>query len=408
MKSPNLLPSIADKLLRAYRHFDSGIWTVSTINLILAIGSSLSIPFIALYLHQDRGISMTIVGLILFIGGLGSAAAQVLGGEVSDKLGRRPVFIFSIATRALMFGLTAFFMAIAAPVWIIASFYIVGQAVGMVNMSLTSAIIADLTPRNRLTEAYGIQRVGVNVGWAAGPAVGGYLASFLDYHWLFAAAALITIIPLPIVFFILRESFGKKMQKIDFRAMLSISRDGSFLMFVFFSSLIFLVMGQMLSTLSVFTVDRIGLDTAQYGFLLTTNGLIVIIFQYPITLLLSRLSFVKTLIAGSLLYSVGFLLFGWVGGFSLAIIAMVIITAGEIIFSPSALSTLGQLSPPQNRGRYMGFFGLGQTLGWMTAPLFGGILLDMFPTEPIVIWGTIASIAVIAALGFYAWTKKVG
>jgi MFS family permease len=113
------------------------------------------------------------------------------------------------------------------------------------------------------------------------------------------------------------------------------------------------------------------------------------------------------LVGGGLLYTIGYLMFGWLGGFALAVIAMIIITAGEIVFSPAALSIVGQLSPPQNRGRYMGFFGLGQTLGWMAAPLFGGILLDAFPAEPMAIWGTISAIALIAAAGFYVWSKKV-
>jgi MFS family permease len=396
-----------NKLRTFYRRFDSGIWTVTSINLILAIGSSISIPFIALYLHQDRGLSMTSVGLILLLGGVASALAQVTGGELSDRLGRRPVFIFSTITRALMFGLAAFVMAIGAPVWLIALAYILGQAIGMVNMALTSAIVADLTPKKLLTEAYGVQRVGVNLGWAAGPAVGGYLAFSLDYHWLFAAAAVITLFSLPIIFLLFRESFSRRLEKAKFKEVLSIAKNRSFLAFIIISFLIFLAMGQMLSTLSVFTVDRVGLTAAQYGFLLTTNGILVILFQYPITRILGRLPLIRMLVGGGLLYTIGYLMFGWLGGFALAVIAMIIITAGEIVFSPAALSIVGQLSPPQNRGRYMGFFGLGQTLGWMAAPLFGGILLDAFPAEPMAIWGTISAIALIAAAGFYVWSKKV-
>jgi len=292
-------------------------------------------------------------------------------------------------------------------VWIIALAYILGQAIGMVNMALTSAIVADLTPKKLLTEAYGVQRVGVNLGWAAGPAVGGYLASFLDYHWLFAAAAAITLFSLPIIFLLFRESFSRRLEKANFKAVLSIAKNRSFLAFIIISFLIFLAMGQMLSTLSVFTVDRVGLTAAQYGFLLTTNGILVIIFQYPITRILGRLPLIRMLVGGGLLYAVGYLMFGWLGGFALAVTAMVIITAGEIVFSPAALSIVGQLSPPRNRGRYMGFFGLGQTFGWMAAPLFGGILLDAFPSEPMAVWGTISAIALIAAAGFYVWSKNV-
>lgn len=304
-----------------------------------------------------------------------------------------------------MYSLIAIFMAMSAPVWTIALAYILGQSIGMVTMSLTSAIVVDLAPKKRLVEAYGLQRVGLNVGWAAGPAVGGYLATFLPYSWLFAAAAVITAVSLPLVKFFLKESSPKKTERFDYSAMLSVARDRMFLMFIFLSFLVFLTMGQMLSTLSIFAVDRIGLTTAQYGLLLTVNGLMVILFQYPIARLIGRFPLVRALIVGSFLYGLGYLLLGWVGGFILAAVSMVIVTAGEIIFSPSALSIVGKLSPARHRGRYMGFFGLGQTLGWTAAPLIGGILLDVFPVDYLAIWGTIALIAFLATAGFYWWGK---
>ena len=53
----------------------------------------------------------------------------------------------------------------------------------------------------------------------------------------------------------------------------------------------------------------------------------------------------------------------------------------------------------------MGFFALSQTLGWSLSPLFGGVLLDAFPTQPRLLWGIIASVGVIAAIGFYFWGR---
>ena len=69
----------------------------------------------------------------------------------------------------------------------------------------------------------------------------------------------------------------------------------------------------------------------------------------------------------------------------------------------ASLAVVGEIAPPAWRGRYMGFFGLSETLGMSAGPLVGGILLDSFPAEPYFIWGTIALIACIAAAGFYRW-----
>jgi MFS family permease len=385
--------------------FHSGIWTISVINLIGAIGFALAVPFIALYLYQDRDISMTLVGVILLVGGLCSAAAQILGGELSDRFGRRPLLLTSIIIRTLMYMLMAILMAYSSPVWVIALAYILGQSIGMISMPITSAIVADLAPRRRLTEAYGIQRIGINLGWAIGPALGGYLATFLAYHWLFASGAVITALSLPIVYFLLRESLSGKIEHVDYRSIFSVTKNTIFMLFILLTFLVFLTMGQMLSTLSVFTVDRLGFSTAQYGLLLTINGLIVIAFQYPVARLLGRFMLSRALIIGGLLFGLGYLLMGWAGGFIMAATSITIVTVGEIIFSPAALSIVGKISPARNRGRYMGFFSLSQTLGWTTAPIIGGVLLDVFPTESLFIWVPVASLSFIAALGFMLWSR---
>jgi MFS family permease len=162
-------------------------------------------------------------------------------------------------------------------------------------------------------------------------------------------------------------------------------------------------MGQMMSTLSIFTVDFMGLSTAQYGLLLTTNGLIVVLFQYPVAYKLGSLNKSRVLVIGSLLYALGYLIFGWAGGFSLTIIAMVVITLGEIIHAPTSLAVVGELAPAKYSGRYMGVFGLAQILGIAIGSLLGGILLDAFPADPLALWGIIALFGALAASGYYLW-----
>jgi MFS family permease len=86
---------------------------------------------------------------------------------------------------------------------------------------------------------------------------------------------------------------------------------------------------------------------------------------------------------------------------------MTIITAGEIIYSPVTLAVIGELSPQDQRGQYMGVFGFSETIGIALGPLLGGILLDMFPFDPRLLWGPIASLALVAALGYYWWARRV-
>ena len=162
-------------------------------------------------------------------------------------------------------------------------------------------------------------------------------------------------------------------------------------------------MGQLGPTLSVFSVDRIGLSTAQYGLLLMVNGIIVVLFQYPAARWAGRLPRARGMVLGSLFYAVGWLSMGGVTGFSGAVAAIAVVTIGEIIFTPLTLAMVGRLSPWDRRGRYMGFFGLSQSLSMSLGPLVGGSLLDAFPANAWAIWGTISAIPFTAAIGLQRW-----
>ncbi len=349
---------------------------------------------------------MTLVGMILLAAGLCSAISQALGGALSDRFGRRPILLIAASVSVFSFSGLAVLIGISASVWAIAVVYIVGRSILTTTRPVVSAMVADFTSKERLTEAYGILRIGANIGWAAGPAIGGYLATFLPYGWLFGIPALTCGIVSFIVFFFVRESSHTVGKRISFRSMIPTADARPFLVFTMVSVLLFIVMGQMISTLSIFTVDRVGFSPAQYGLLLALNGLIVIFFQYPMTIALKRLAKFRALILGSLLYAVGYLSLGWITQFGWALVAMAVITGGEIVHAPVSLSVIGELSPQDQRGRYMGFFGLSQTIGIAVGPLLGGVLLDAFPFDLRLVWAPIALIALIAAVGYYYWGRR--
>jgi MFS family permease len=371
------------------------------------MGFSITIPFLSLYLYQDRDLTMTMVGVVMLIAGVFSAVAHMVGGELSDRFGRRPIIIWSLIVRIFMYLGMAMLVRIAAPVWAIVFVYVVGQSIGIMARPAASAIVVDLSKKKYLTETYGLLRVGINLGWAVGPAIGGYLATFLPYYWLFGVAALFTVFSfVPVVFF-LKETHKKSHEKQSLRDLLVIGKDYNFLIYAGISLLVFLLFGQMMSTLSIYAVDRVGLSTAQYGMLLTTNGLIVVLFQYPVARKIGKFVKSRILIIGSLLHALGYLAFGWAGGFTATIIAMVIITLGEIIHAPASLAVVGELAPSRYRGRYMGFFGITNVLGMAFGPLLGGILLDIIPENSLLLWGLISSLGFAAAIGYYWWGKII-
>jgi MFS family permease len=390
----------------AYYRFEPEVWVMAIIEFFRAIGWSVCIPFLSLYLYQDRGLSMTVVGMIILAGGLCSAISQAFGGALSDRFGRRPILLMTALVSVFLTAGLAVLIGISAPVWAIALVYIAGRSMLTTTRSVISAMVADFTSKEKLTEAYGIIRIGANIGWAAGPAIGGYLAAFLPYAWLFGIPTLTCGIVFLLVFFFMHESSYGANKKVSFRNMLPTVDDRAFLVFIVLNLLVFIVAGQLTGTLAIFAVDRVGFSTAQYGLLLTLNGLIVILFQYPMTLALGRIAKFRALMLGSLLYGLGYLSLGWITQFGWALGAMAIITTGEIINSPVQLSVTGELAPQDQRGRYMGLLGLSETTGVAIGPLLGGILLDAFPVDLRLVWAPIASIAFVAAIGYYWWARR--
>ena len=377
------------------------------IQLITAFGFSISLPYLSLYLHRQRGLSMTAVGGIMMASALAAAAFRLLGGELSDRFGRRPVLLFSLGLRVGLFGGMAGLLAFSGPIWAIALDYILVRLTGALAMPAISAMVADLVPADRRNEGYGILRAGTNLGWGAGPAVGGYLAVVYPYHVLFAFTTLASLLSLALALAFARESQCQREEGVGIRALLETFTDRHFIPFVGLSLPVLVVGGQLVSTLSVFVVDRLGYPEAAFGGMLTLNGFLVAVLQYPLAVLLQRWPRLVGLVAGSLLYGFGYVLFGWLHAYGWLLGIMVVITLGEMLFAPTSSAVVADLAPPARRGRYMGAFGLAESFGWSAGPFLGGILLDLFPEDPRSMWGIISSLSLVAAVGFIPWWQRL-
>jgi len=386
--------------------FAPGVWALVAVMLITAMGFSISLPYLSLYLNQQRNLSMTLVGTIMMMSAVVAALGRLAGGELADRLGRRPVLLLAVGVRVGLFVGMSLLLAFAGPIWAIALVYLAVRLTGAFAMPAISAMVADLTPTERRTESYGLLRAGTNLGWGAGPAIGGYLATVFPYYALFAFTALASLASLVLVLARVRESHHVRETRPGLTALIATFRDQRFLAFVGLALLVLMVGGQLVSTLSVFVVARLGYSEAAFGGLLTLNGLLVAALQYPIARGSERWPRKVGLVLGAFLYGAGYLLFGWLRAYSALMGAIAVLTWGEMLFAPTSLAVVADLAPPDRRGRYMGAFGLAESFGWSAGPFLGGVLLDAFPHSPQAMWGIITSLAFAAALGFLAWHSR--
>lgn len=386
-----------------FKRFGPGVWAAVGIQGLGFIGFSTSFTYLPLYLYQERGIPMTLVGLLLLTSGVLSAITQVVGGMTADRFGyRRMVILYKSAGLIASAGL-AVLIGIEAALWsIIVMAILVPTLDSMAGPSIL-AIIADVSPKNRMTESYGLLAIAGNIDWAIGPLLGGYLLSFTSYAWLFGIGTLLSALAL-IGFPFLPSTQGKiDSERLSIKSLKSLVSNKTLIIFSLLSLPFFLTMAQWGSTLSVFTVERIGLSPEQYGLLMSISGILIVIFQYPISRRIDWLGTRTALILGSILYAVGFLSLSWVKAFNPAIGPIVIMVAGEMLFVPPAFALIGQISKPEDRGKNMGLYQLFNTLGLSLGPLLGGFLLDKYPESPLFLWGPVSLCSFLAAIGFAVW-----
>ncbi|KPJ71249.1 hypothetical protein AMJ52_08765 [candidate division TA06 bacterium DG_78] len=389
--------------------YSRDIWTVFFCRITTAVGFSVSMPYLNLYLHNELGISMTVSGAILTSASIVGAVLAVYGGELSDRMGRKWVMVRALFWRFLIFILMGYIISKKADVYIITGLLILNSAFGSFFMPASISYIADLTAEDKRTSAYGLLRIGGNLGWALGPAIGGLLAT-IGYSYLFyftgGCMFIATIILLKFSKESLTDSVLLRDKKSSLKEMFSVTKDTRFLIFTIICLVIFIAWGQLIFPFSVFAVNRVGITKAQLGVLFSINGFMVVLFQYFITNLISVKKQLIALVIGSLIYAFGYFTVGFANGFVFLIGSVVIITMAEMIVSPTTMSYASILANPHHKGRYLGFFNLSHSLGWSLAPLIGGILLDIFAGRSSFMWGTICAFACVAALGFSVFKSK--
>jgi MFS family permease len=271
------------------------------------------------------------------------------------------------------------------------------------------AVVADLLPPDKRAEGYGIIRVVFNLAVIIAPPIAGLLIS-RSYLTLFLVDATISVISAAIVFFALPETKPQAQAHSQpesmgqtFAGYKKVFKDTPFLAFIGVTVMMTLVYMNMNSTLGVYLRDQHGISAAQYGWLLSINAIIVVVCQFAVTRRLEKYKPLLMMAAGSILYAIGFAMYGFVPTYALFIIAMIIITIGEMVVSPFQQSIVASFAPEQMRGRYMAVSGLSWSISFTVGPYFAGLILDS--NNPGLLWALCGVFGLLAAVGFVVLNK---
>jgi MFS family permease len=392
--------NLLQRTRKVYNEYPRAFWIYNIIVFIDRLGGFMLYPFFALYLTQKFDIGMSTVGLIFGIFSITGMIGSALGGAIADRMGRKTVIIFSL----ILSSLSALGMGFAPTLGIFIAVVVLVGTLSSIGHPAHEAVVADLLPPDKRAEGYGIIRVVFNVAVIIAPPIAGLLIAN-SYLTLFLVDAVISLISAAIVLLALPETKPQapahtkpETMKQTFAGYGRVFKDTPFLAFIGVTVMMTLVYMNMNSTLGVYLRDQHGLPEANYGWLLSINAIIVVLFQFWVTRRLENYKPMLMMAAGSLLYAVGFALYGFVPTFALFVVAMVIITIGEMVVSPFQQSLVASFAPEHMRGRYMAVSGLSWSISFTVGPYFAGLLLDS--ANPSLLWVFCGLVGILATLGF--------
>jgi MFS family permease len=386
-----------------YDEYPRQFWILILGSFIDRLGGALLFPFFTLYITRKFGVGMTTVGVIFGVFSVSSVVGSMFGGALSDRLGRKGLLLFGLvmsALSSLVMGSVndlGLFLAVVVFVGVLA------DSAGPARQ----AMVADLLPEGQRAQGFGILRVVINLSVTIGPMIGGLLAA-RSYMLLFVSDAVTSLITAGIVYVALQETrpgaasgeeVSQETMAQTFGGYVQVLRDAAFGWFLAASVLMVLVYMQMNTTLAVYLRDSHGISVQGFGYILSLNAAMVVLFQFPITRWISKYRSLVVMAVGTLLYAVGFAMYGFFSTYILFLGAMVVITVGEMFTAPVGQAIAARLAPEDMRGRYMAVFGFSWVLPTAVGPLLAGLVMDN--ADPRWVWYGAGILGLVAAAAFY-------
>jgi len=399
-------------LLSDFRALDRRVYILAIARLVVTLGFSAVLPYLAVTLHRERGVPSVIVGAIWTLGGLSGAAMQWVAGEVADRVGRRPILLGAMALRTVNLIALGYEILHQGPVPIIAALFVLNGILRAFFDPVAAAMVADLAASQHRIAAFSLQRFGLNIGWVLGSASMGITnALHIPYGQVFYISAGITLAATVAASFIVETraiSTDAARPRTPFRLSdLGIYwQDRRFMRFLFATFLFFLLQAQLYAPLSIYAADHLHMSLADVSHLYTVNGFIVVLLQLPAFYLIRHIGTHKVLVVGALSYAIAYALCGLAVKEWHLLVFVGLITLAEIISSPAQQTAATGMAPSERIGAYAGLYGLTQAAGQSFGPLVGTSLLDVLPDR--VTWPLLGLFGIAAMLLYRKLNRTLG
>lgn len=359
-----------------FQGFSREIWILTLITFINRAGTMV-LPFLSKYLYEDLHFDVSQIRNILVCFGCGSMLGSWLGGKLSDTIGFYKIMIFSLLVSGLMFfGLRY----VTSYYGLCIGIFLLMTVADMFRPAMFVSIGAYAKPENR-TRALTLVRLAINLGFAAGPALGGLIIMGIGYKGLFWVDGTTCIIA--ILIFWLKVKEKKKSTYLDKEhpgdvLVESVFKDKIYWLFLASTLIVGIMFFQLFTTIPIYHREQFGLTELQTGLLLTLNGVLVFFLEMPIVNYIekNKKDKLKVIILGCFLMTISLFLMlvnTWAG---ILIIMMLFMTFAEMFNFPFSNSFALSRAPKHQQGRYMAIFTMTYSLAHILSSIIGMSIID--------------------------------
>lgn len=357
-------------ITKAYRQAFSGlprqVWLLALVTFINRSGTMV-LPFLALYLTQERGFSAAATGRALGIYGVGAVAGAYLGGRLCDRLTPRKVMALSLLGQGAGFLVLGLLRSRPGILAMMFGLSVVGEAF----RPATAAALARGSLPGEQARAFALNRLAVNLGLTFGPAAGGFLAG-ISYLWLFVADGGSCLLA---VLFLLAAFRGEKPLPAPPAGEAGRARspwkDPVFLALLPLMTLLGMVLFQIFSTYPLTLHAQYGFSEARIGLVLAINTLVISLFEMVLVHRLRDREPLRVAGMGCFIFCAGFALLPLGSSFAFVAATVLVWTVGEMLSLPFISGWVGNRAGGENLGGYMGLFTLSFSMALVLGPPAG-------------------------------------
>jgi MFS family permease len=384
------------------------VYVLQAGGLLNAFGNGVVLPFLIIYLHNVRGISLGLAGLAAATQSATALASGFLGGTLSDRIGPKRVLAGALGVMTIAFALMPF---IRSPWQAFAVYVVWGLGSGSFWPS-QSTLLAALTPPERRSPAYALQRLTMNLGAAIGGIAAGLIAS-VAHPGSFTVLFLVNCASYIAYIFVLARVRTPELHPERARGTwIAVIRDRTFLAYaVLNAAFMTAAISLMIELLPAFGKNITHVNEQEVGVIFALDAIGIVIFQLPVAKLVEGRRRMRGLAAMGVVWAVSLMIVWAAGVWTTTTVAAATLAGAMLVFALGEClhgaihAPLGvDLAPPQLVGRYLALSSLSWQVGWIIGPAAGGFMLQH---APLALWPAAAGVNLACAGAALALEKRL-